>query len=127
MLGDATLEAMVGTSRPEAARAFYEGILGLTFVSEDPFALIFEAANAPLRIAKMAEVSPPSGTALGWRVADLPAAVRTLIARGVMFERFEGMGQDDLGLWIPGGGPDGVAWFKDPDGNLLSLSGPAGG
>jgi len=66
-------------------------------------------------------VTPPIGTALGWAVPDARGAVRELVARGVVIERFEGMDQDELGVWTPEPGT-GVAWFKDPDGNLLSVS-----
>jgi len=122
MLGQEKLVAMLGTSKPDAARAFFEGTLGLTFVGDHPHALIFETRNARLMVQKVEAVSPPHGTALGWGVADLRGVMRGLIARGVVFERFEGMEQDELGVWSPAGPTTGVAWFKDPDGNLLSLS-----
>jgi hypothetical protein len=68
-------------------------------------------------------VKPPQGTAMGWNVGDLKASVRALMARGVVFERYEGMAQDELQIWSPAPG-EGVVWFKDPDDNLLSLNGP---
>lgn len=114
--------AMLCTSDAVRARSFFEGVLGLTFVEDQPYALVFQTHNATLRVAKVEQVSPPTGTALGWRVPDVRAAVRALAARGIVFERFPGMGQDDLGVWSPAGPTTGVAWFKDPDGNLLSLS-----
>ena len=122
MLGQENLVAMLGTSDPARARKFFEDTLGLTFVADYPHALIFQTANARLQVAKDPAASPPHGTALGWSVADLRGVMRGLIARGVTFERFDGMEQDELGVWSPGGPKSGVAWFKDPDGTLLSLS-----
>jgi len=122
MLGQEKLVAMLATSNPAAARAFFEDTLGLTFVADHPHALLFDTANARLMIQKMEAVTPRAGTTLGWRVEDLRGVMRGLIARGVVFERFDGMEQDELGVWSPAGPATGVAWFKDPDGNLLSLS-----
>lgn len=126
MLGQEQLVAMLGTSDPVAARTFFEETLGLSFVADHPHALVFQAVNARLMLQKVQAVSPPHGTALGWTVADLRGVMRRLIARGVTFERFDGMDQDELGVWSPGGPATGVAWFKDPDGNLLSLSSSEG-
>ena len=122
MLAQEKLVAFLGTSNPQAARAFYEGVLGLAFVGEHEHLIIFDAGAARLMLQKLDTVAPPRGTALGWNVSDLPGVMTALIARGVAFERFEGMDQDDLGIWRPAGPATGVAWFKDPDGNLLSLS-----
>ena len=122
MLGGEKLVAMLGTSQPDAARAFFEGVLGLTFVGEHPHALIFDSGGTRLMVQKVDAVTPPRGTALGWSVSDLRGLMTRLIERGVRFERFEGMEQDELGVWSPAGPTTGVAWFKDPDGNRLSLS-----
>lgn len=121
MLGEETLVAFMATSKPAAARAFFEGVLGLTFVHEHEHLVVFRSGGALVSLQKTDVVTPPHGTALGWNVKDLRGVMRDLIARGVTFERFEGMEQDDLGVWSPAPGT-GVAWFKDPDGNLLSLS-----
>ena len=121
MLANETLVAFLATSKPEAARAFYEGVLGLTFVTEHQYLVVFESGASRLMLQKADAVTPPHGTALGWEVKDLRGEMRALTARGVTFERFEGMGQDEMGVWSPGPGA-GVAWFKDSDGNLLSLS-----
>jgi len=102
------------------AKAFYAETLGLTFVRDDGFALVFNANGVMLRISEMKDFTPQKGTTLGWEVDDLPAAIRELARRGIQFERF-GMPQDELGIWTAPGG-DQIAWFKDPDGNLLSLS-----
>ena len=122
MLKQEKMVAFLATSNPAAARAFYEGVLGLAFAGDHGPLLVFEAGASRLMLQKTDAVTPPHGTALGWNVTDLPGVMRALIARGVRFEHFEGMDQDELGIWQPGGPTTGVAWFKDPDGNLLSLS-----
>ena len=121
MLGKETLVAFMATSKPDAARAFFEGVLGLTFVGEHEHLVMFRSGAAQLMLQKASVVTPPHGTALGWNVKDLRGTMNALVDRGVTFERFEGMDQDELGVWSPAPGT-GVAWFKDPDGNLLSLS-----
>ena len=122
MLGQEKLVAMLGTSQPEAARAFYEGVLGLTFLGDHPHAMLFESNGTRLMVQKADKVTPRIGTTLGWNVTDLRGTMRRLMERGVTFERYEGMEQDELGVWSPAGPDTGVAWFKDPDGNLLSVS-----
>ena len=122
MLSEASLGAFVATAKPAEARAFYEGVLGLRVLSDDQFGMMFDSNGTPLRVSKVETVTLVPYTTLGWGVADIRAEVRSLAAAGVVFERYEGMmTQDELGIWAtPGGGF--VAWFKDPDGNLLSLS-----
>ena len=119
-LADADIVAFAVSANADAARAFYRDTLGLPLVSDDPYALVFDANGTALRIAKVDAVKPPPYTTLGWHVDDISSAVRALTDRGVRFERYPGMEQDDLGIWTTRGGK--VAWFKDPDGNLLSLS-----
>lgn len=124
-LGSSDIQAVIGVSDTDRARAFYEGKLGLRFIGDDGFGITFDANGIVLRASRVSEAVPVPYTALGWRVPDVTAKVRELRARGVVFERFGGeMEQDDLGVWHPHGGGS-VAWFKDPDGNLLSLSGEA--
>jgi catechol 2,3-dioxygenase-like lactoylglutathione lyase family enzyme len=108
------------------AKAFYCGVLGLPLQHEDAFAVVVDAGGAPLRLAVVADVPAPAGTNAGWLVDDVGVAVRALTAAGVSFERFPGMEQDDDGVWRSPGG-DEVAWFRDPDGNRLSLSSPGRG
>jgi catechol 2,3-dioxygenase-like lactoylglutathione lyase family enzyme len=115
VLGD--LVAFLGTAQPERARAFYEGVLGLRFVSDDEFALVFDSGGTLLRIQKVDEVDPAARTALGWLVTDLEAAVDAL---EVSFERYDRLDQDARGIWTAPNGAR-IAWFKDPDGNILSL------
>jgi catechol 2,3-dioxygenase-like lactoylglutathione lyase family enzyme len=118
-----TLGAFVATTRPEHARTFYRDTLGLRLVSEDSFALVFEAGATILRVQKVPAFTPHPFTALGWNVSDVTAEVRALAAKGVAFERYGFFEQDPDAVWTA---PDGakVAWFKDPDGNTLSLAQP---
>jgi len=121
MLGSSSITAFVATKDAAKAKAFYEGALGLKLVTDDSFALIFDANGTMLRVTRVKEVVVAPYTVLGWKVADLGAALRGLRERGVTFERYEGFGQDEDGVCTF---PDGtkVAWFKDPDGNTLSLA-----
>ena len=111
----------VGTTQPKKARAFYCDVLGLRFEEENRYAVIVSAANATLRIQKVQAFAPDPFTVLGWKVGDIRASVQELMIRGVRFEFYQGIPQDDLGIWHA---PDGamVSWFKDPDGNVLSLT-----
>lgn len=121
MLTSHDLIAFVATVRPDDAKAFYGGVLGLRLVEDSPFALVFDAAGTMLRVQKVRELAPAPHTALGWRVADIRSEVEALAARGVTFERYPGLAQDGLGIWTsPAGGR--IAWFRDPDGNVLSLT-----
>lgn len=111
----------LATANAQRSRAFFEGVLGLTFVADEPPALIFQIGGSMLRIQKVDRVHPAPYTALGWEVADIRNAVEHLHAAGVRFERYEGMNQDADNVWQAPGGAF-VAWFKDPDGNTLSLT-----
>ena len=121
MLGSNKLVAFIPTRDAKKARSFYEGMLGLRFVSEDPFALVLEANGVMVRVSKVPEDKPHQFTILGWEVADIDEAVSGLQAKGVRFEKYGFDGQDDRGIWTAPGGAK-VAWFKDPEGNVLSLS-----
>jgi catechol 2,3-dioxygenase-like lactoylglutathione lyase family enzyme len=118
------IDALIGflnTAHPEKALAFYQGPLGLHLVADEPFALVFDLEGTMLRIAKAPPFTPLPFTVLGFRVADIAHECERLIARGVTFERYPHFEQDSLGIWNTPGGAR-VAWFKDPDGNLLSLT-----
>jgi catechol 2,3-dioxygenase-like lactoylglutathione lyase family enzyme len=120
MLGSIDVVAFVPTKDSEKARAFYVGVLGLSFVKDDGFALVLDANGIMVRVAK-AQFTPAPFTILGWQVEDIEKMVTGLQAKGVQFERFGFLEQDKLGIWTAPSG-DKVAWFKDPDGNILSVS-----
>lgn len=121
MLAKADVMAFVATSNAAAARSFYAETLGLSLVADEPFALVFDANGTELRVQKVDEPSPLPYAVLGWKVTDIARTVDRLAAKGVSFERYEWLPRDEAGIWTA---PDGtkVAWFKDPDGNLLSLT-----
>jgi catechol 2,3-dioxygenase-like lactoylglutathione lyase family enzyme len=120
MLGSTNIVAFVPTRDAQKARAFYEGVLGLRFIKDDGFALVFDANGIMIRIAK-AEFKPMPFTILGWQVSEIEKVVWDLQKRGVKCEIFGFFKQDELGIWTAPTG-DKVAWFKDPDGNILSVS-----
>jgi catechol 2,3-dioxygenase-like lactoylglutathione lyase family enzyme len=121
MLGSINIVAFVPTKDSDKARAFYEGILGLRFVKDDGFALVLDANGIMIRIAKVKDFVPAQFTILGWQVSEIENVVQGLDKKGVHFEIFGFFKQDKLGIWTAPTG-DKVAWFKDPDGNTLSVS-----
>jgi catechol 2,3-dioxygenase-like lactoylglutathione lyase family enzyme len=121
MLRSSDLIAFVAAADLVRARGFYEQTLGLPVIEQNDFACVLDAHGTMLRVTAVGEGARPGYTVLGWRVADIAAAVTELAANGVEFLRYEGMGQDETGVWTTPGG-DKVAWFSDPDGNVLSLT-----
>jgi catechol 2,3-dioxygenase-like lactoylglutathione lyase family enzyme len=121
MLKSRPIVAFVATTDPKRAKRFYARTLGLRLVSEDGFALAFDAGGTMLRVAVVKTLQPAGYTVLGWIVPDIAKAVRGLVKRGVVFQRYDGMPQDDLGIWSSPSGAR-VAWFADPEGNTLSLT-----
>ena len=109
------------TTDSKRSRKFYEKTLGLKFVADEPYALVFQIGEIPLRIQKVDKKPRINYTALGWMVADIRKTVRGLTKAGVKFLRFEGMNQDADAIWPSPGGAK-VAWFQDPDENTLSLT-----
>ncbi len=108
----------------ERSRPFYEGVLGLRVVALDPFALVLDANGTTVRVVCVQGVEgfhPQPFTILGFNVSDIRAAMRELTEQGVEFRRFPRMDQDELGVWTSPAGAR-VAWFADPDGNVLSLT-----
>jgi len=103
------------------ARAFYAGILGLEVTDVSPFAIAIRAGTTMVRLTRVEEFRAQPFTIAGWEVADMDSIIDSLSARGVTFTRYDGMGQDERGIWSTPGG-DQVAWFSDPDGNTLSLT-----
>ena len=124
MLGSETIIAFIPSRDPTGARSFYEGVLGLRFLSQDPFAMVLEANGITIRVANVSSVpgfKPAPFTILGWQVENIEKAARGLREKGVRFERYPGMQQDELGIWNSPSGAK-VAWFKDPEGNVLSIT-----
>ena len=121
MLQNASLISFIPTRDFTCARAFYVDLLGLTPVSQDEFALEVESKGTHIRITRVEQFTPFPFTIVGWRVTDIVSTVRALAAKGVVFERYHFLQQDDDDIWIAPGGTK-VAWFRDPDGNTLSLS-----
>jgi catechol 2,3-dioxygenase-like lactoylglutathione lyase family enzyme len=121
MLNSAKMMGFVLTKDYDKARAFYEGKLGLRFVSLDQFALALRAGENMVRISKMPNFTPLQSTVLGWEVQDIEAAVAWLQKRGVEFDKYPFVQDRERGIWTAPSG-DKVAWFKDPDGNVLSVS-----
>ena len=121
MLNNEKIMSFVGVSNADKARAFYRDTLGLSLISEDGFALAFDVNGVMLRVTLVNEVRPQPYTVLGWQVKDATATARALAKAGVPLERYAHVPQDDDGIWTAPGGAK-IAWFKDPDGNILSIA-----
>jgi catechol 2,3-dioxygenase-like lactoylglutathione lyase family enzyme len=121
MFSSTNIVAFVPTKDAAKARAFYEGLLGLRFLKDDGFAMVLDANGIKVRVAKVPQFTPAQFTILGWEVADIEKTAAALADKGVRCEKFGFFKQDDLGIWTAPTG-DKVAWFKDPDGNILSIS-----
>jgi catechol 2,3-dioxygenase-like lactoylglutathione lyase family enzyme len=121
VLADLETIAFLPSSDLARSRVFYGGTLGLTFVREDGFAIVFQVGSRLLRVVAAGEFTPQPFTVFGWVAPDLAAAIDDLTARGVEFLRYPHIEQDERGIWAAPTG-DLVAWFEDPDGNVLSLS-----
>jgi catechol 2,3-dioxygenase-like lactoylglutathione lyase family enzyme len=121
MLISAKMIGFVPTMDSTRAREFYENKLGFHFVSDDQFALVMRAGDNMVRIVKAGKFTPAQYTVLGWEVTKIEDEVRALAARGVVFEKYPFVQDQQTGIWTTPNG-DKVAWFKDPDGNVLSLS-----
>jgi len=121
MLAHSKMMGFIFTRDYDNARAFYEGKLGLQFISQDQYALALRAGEHMIRIVKIPDFVPARATVLGWEVKDIEAVVAWLKARGVILEDYLFIQDRKLGIWSTPGG-DRIAWFKDPDGNVLSVS-----
>ncbi|MDE1192764.1 MAG: VOC family protein [Arachidicoccus sp.] len=121
MLADKKLKAFVPTVKPSEAKLFYQDILGLKLLSEDNFALEFDANGTLLRVIIVQDLTPQQFTVLGWNVDDIVSVIKQLNGKNIFCERYGFFEQDDLGIWTSPNGSK-VAWFKDPDGNVLSLT-----
>ena len=118
----ARVVTFLGTRNRAAAKSFYCDVLGLNYVKEDPFALVLETDGKILRISELKDFEPRRFTALGWDVGDIEGAAQALKAKGVSFRVYAGFGQDENGIWTSPDNSARVAWFLDPDGNILSLT-----
>jgi catechol 2,3-dioxygenase-like lactoylglutathione lyase family enzyme len=121
MLANNPVIVFIPTSDADRSRAFYEQNLGLRFVSDDNFAVVMDCKGTALRIARVGTFTPLPFTILGWEVENIDTTAEAMALNGVQFSHFPGLDQDDAGVWTA---PDNsrVAWFKDPDGNILSIS-----
>jgi catechol 2,3-dioxygenase-like lactoylglutathione lyase family enzyme len=122
VLSSSGVVTFVLTRDREASKAFYTGVLGLKFVADDPFATVLDMHGAVLRIVHIDNYQAGPHPILGWEVADMTQAVQELNGKGVTMTIYEGFGQDALGVWTSPDGKAKVAWFTDPDGNVLSLA-----
>ena len=127
MLGSAQICTFIPTRDSEVARRFYVDVLGLKFVSDDRFALVLDSNGIQLRVTKVARFEPHQFTVLGWEVSDIEEVVDELSKKGVTFEKYGFLDQDERGIWTAPPvdktiSKAQVAWFKDPDGNVLSLT-----
>jgi catechol 2,3-dioxygenase-like lactoylglutathione lyase family enzyme len=122
LLASSKIAAFSATTDPDRAKAFYRDKLGLRLVSDEQYALVFDAGGTMLRVQKVKEVPEAKYTTLGWNVPDIVATVEELEKAGIKFERYGMPGQDEKGIWTPPGSTAKIAWFKDPDGNILSLA-----
>lgn len=121
MIGDAKLIAMVGTMRGDAARDFYRDTLGLKLREENQFAYVFDVDGVELRLSKVPALIPTAFAIMGFRVTDIEAEIDAIVAKGVVMERYSFLQQDARGVWESPDGGAKVAWFKDPDFNVLSF------
>ena len=121
MLAAKKIKAFVPTVMPDKAKEFYKDALGLRLLSEDNYALEFNANGTSLRVSIVPEFQPQAFTVLGWNVDDISSTIKSLNEKGIICEQYDFLEQDRSGIWIAPGGSK-VAWFKDPDGNILSLT-----
>ena len=121
MLADKKLKAFVPTIKPEEAKLFYKDVLGLKLLSQDDYALEFESNGTLLRVTIVQELKPQAFTVLGWNVDDIVSIIKSLNDKNIFCEKYDFFEQNDLGIWTSPNGSK-VAWFKDPDGNVLSLT-----
>jgi len=121
MLLEPKITAFIPTTLPEKSKQFYKDVLGLQIISEDDYAIEFKGNNALLRITIVPKLMPQPFTVLGFIVVKINSQVIALSNKGVEFEKYDNFDQNDLGIWTSPSKAK-VAWFKDPDGNLLSLT-----
>ena len=123
MLSQRPIVAFIPTTNATRARAFYVDVIGLAFVAEDAMAMMLDANGIMIRVTKVERFTPQPFAILGWEVHSVVNIGEMLRGKGVKFERFNGLVQDENAIWTSPSGAK-VAWFKDPDGNILSISQP---
>ena len=121
MTPDSKLIGFIPTRNADRALNFYQNLLGLRFVSDDAFAIVFESNGNTIRLVRIEDFTPAPYTILGWEVEDVESTVKELAAKGLTFQRYSFLEQSEEGIWTAPGGAK-IAWFHDPDGNTLSLS-----
>lgn len=121
MLADAPIMAFVSAVDLDRARAFYEEVLGLAVEEVNDFACVMRSGGTSLRVTRVESLAPQPFTVLGWEVDDIESTVDGMVTRGIIFERYDVMTQDERGIWTAPSGAK-IAWFPDPDGNVLSLT-----
>jgi len=121
MLTEPKITAFLPTVQPEMAKEFYKNTLGLKLKAEDPYALEFEGNGVTLRITKVEKFKPHPFAVLGFKIEKIASQVKSLREKGIKFERYNALEQDDLGIWTSPSKAK-IAWFKDIEGNLLSLT-----
>lgn len=114
--------AIICTRDRARAAKFYRDTLGLRLKLEDDYAVVFDVGGIDLRVSTVPDFAPHEHTVLGFSVAAVPAAVKALFEKGVTFNTYKGFNQDDLGIWSLPNSALRVAWFNDPDGNVLSVT-----
>ena len=119
-LADASLQTLVWSSNIARSQQFYSEVLGLPLTDNSHWALVYRVGQGCLRVSPVQSTASSEHTVFGFEVADFGQVVADLTSKGVNFERFPGFAHDEAGAWVA---PDGtnVAWFRDPDGNLISL------
>jgi len=120
MLSDKTIMAFLATTDPAKSRPFFENVLGLPLKRTDPYAMVFDSNGIELRVSTVADLKPAPYSVMSWIVPNIHDTITGLVAKGVVFERYGFFEQDADAVWHTDGAK--VAWFKDPDGNLLSLT-----
>ena len=121
MLETSEAVAFLPTEDLDRAELFFHGVLNLELMSRSPYATVFQVGGATLRVTKVDGLRPQPFTVFGWLVADLRTVIRELRGKETDMLRYEGLTQDDDGVWTTPNG-DLVAWFHDPDANVLSLT-----
>ncbi len=121
ILADAKAGCFVCVTDRARAKAFYGETLGLTLIYEDNFATVFDSNGTTLRVSAARDFHPQPFTVLGWEVPDIKTSVKALKAAVIEFVRVPVLPQAASGIWSPAPGVF-VAWFKDPEGNMLSIA-----